>query len=313
MQALFEIVLPVFGVILTGYLARQNQLLGDASAEALNRFVYYITIPPLLFLTTARVPLAEILNWPFIAVYVLANGLTLLLAVIGARLLFGYRTLSAFTFHAFAATFSNTVYMGIPLFLAAFGRSGTTPIVVAALVSNLLFIGSAIVCFELGQAAENGYRRILRDVGEALLRNPILLPLLAGLLVSYLQFELPAPIARFLDLLANAAGPTALFTLGLTLYGHSVRADLGEMLWLVFLKLLANPLITWALVLYVLPLEPFWANSAVLISAIPTGALVFVFAQRYNVFVRQSAAVVVVSTALSLFTLSALLSQFADG
>lgn len=313
MQALFNIVLPVFGVILTGFLARHCRLLGDASAKALNRFVYYIAIPPLLFLTTARVPLAEILNWPFITVYVGANLLTLLAAVAGARLLFGRRTLTAFTFHAFAAVFANTVYMGIPLFLAAFGREGTTPIVVAALVSNLLFIGGAIVGFELGQAGGGGYRGIARDVAEALLRSPILWPLLAGLLVSYLRLELPVPIARFLDLLANAAGPTALFTLGLSLYGHSVRADLGEVLWLAWLKLLVNPLITGALVLYVVPLEPFWAESAVLIAAIPSGALVFVFAQRYGVYVRQSAAVVVVTTALSVLTLATLLTYFGNG
>ncbi|NJN47244.1 MAG: hypothetical protein HC808_13045 [Candidatus Competibacteraceae bacterium] len=54
MQELFNIVLPVFCIILTGYLARHFDVLGETSAEALNRFVYYIAIPPLLFLTTAR-------------------------------------------------------------------------------------------------------------------------------------------------------------------------------------------------------------------------------------------------------------------
>jgi len=310
MQELFNIVLPVFCIILTGYLARHFDVLGETSAEALNRFVYYIAIPPLLFLTTARVSLAEILNGPFIAVYVVGNLITLLIAVAAARLIFGYRDLQAFTVHGFAVTFSNTVYMGIPLFLAAFGREGTTPIVVAALVSNVLFIGAAIVFFELGQAGGKGYQRIVRDVGEALLKSPILLSLAAGLLVSYLEWRVPAPIVNYLDMIANAAGPTALFTLGLSLYGHSVRTDLGEVMWLSFVKLVINPWITWGLILYLFPLEPFWAESAVLIAAIPTGALVFVFAQRYGVYVRQSAAVVVVTTAVSVVTLSLLLAGF---
>ncbi|MEE4380350.1 MAG: AEC family transporter [Candidatus Competibacteraceae bacterium] len=310
MQELFNIVLPVFCIILTGYLARHFNVLGEASAEALNRFVYYIAIPPLMFLTTARVPLAEILNGPFIAVYIVGNLLTLLLAVTVARLVFGYRDVRALTVHGFAVTFANTVYMGIPLFLAAFGREGTTPIVVAALVSNVLFIGAAIVFFELGQAGGKGYRRIVHDVGEALLKSPILLSLAAGLLVSYLEWRLPVPITNYLDMIANAAGPTALFTLGLSLYGHSLRTDFGEVAWLSFVKLVINPWITWGLILYLFPLEPFWAESAVLIAAIPTGALVFVFAQRYGVYVRQSAAVVVVTTAVSVLTLSLLLAGF---
>ncbi|NJN47245.1 MAG: AEC family transporter [Candidatus Competibacteraceae bacterium] len=242
--------------------------------------------------------------------YVVGNLLTLLIAVAAARVIFGYRDLRAFTVHGFAATFSNTVYMGIPLFLAAFGREGTTPIVVAALVSNVLFIGAAIVFFELGQAGGKGYRRIVHDVGEALVRSPILLSLAVGLLVSYLEWRLPVPIANYLDMIANAAGPTALFTLGLSLYGHSVRTDLVEVTWLSFVKLIINPWITWGLILYLFPLEPFWAESAVLIAAIPTGALVFVFAQRYGVYVRQSAAVVVVTTAVSVLTLSVLLAYF---
>ncbi|MEZ5582001.1 MAG: hypothetical protein R3F37_03745 [Candidatus Competibacteraceae bacterium] len=72
----------------------------------------------------------------------------------------------------------------------------------------------------------------------------------AGLLVSYLELRLPAPIANYLDMIANAAGPTALFTLGLSLYGHSVRTDFGEVAWLSFVKLVVNPWITWGLVLF---------------------------------------------------------------
>jgi len=79
MEAMLNVVLPVFGVIFAGYLARGFQLLGAASADALNRFVYYVAVPPLLFLATARTPVAVIFNGPFIAVYLLAATLTLAL------------------------------------------------------------------------------------------------------------------------------------------------------------------------------------------------------------------------------------------
>lgn len=310
MTEIANIVLPVFAIILCGFLSRHFNVLGEASAEALNRFVYYITLPPLLFLTTARVPIEVILNGPFIAAYLGGIGLTLVIALGGAWLFFGHRDLTTLTLHGLAAIFANTVYMGIPLFLAAFGREGTLPVIVAALVSNLLFISAAITLVEIGQATGDGYREILGDVAKALSRSPVIMPLLAGLLASYLQLWIPAPVEKFLELLAGAAGPTALFALGSSLYGHPLSGDAREVSWLVVVKLLLNPLLTWWLVAYVFTLDPFWARSAVLIAAIPSGALVFVIAQRYRVYVQRSAATVVFSTTLSLITLSVLLAWF---
>lgn len=310
MQDILNIVLPVFGIILGGYLARHFNILDATSSAALNRFVYAITLPPLLFLSSAKTPLEELLNWPFIEVYLSGILITLALALLGGRFLFGHRDLATLTLHAMAAIFANTVYMGIPLFQAAFGREGTTPVIVAALISNLFFIGAAVIHLEWAQAQGDKRRKIVSQVLGALLRSPVVTPLLLGLLVSYLQLPLPQPVENFLDLMAGAAGPTALFALGLSLYGHSLQGDIGEISWLVFLKLLVNPLVTWGLAVYVFTLDPFWANSAVLIAAIPTGALVFVHAQRYNVYVQRSAAIVIATTSLSIITLAALLAWF---
>lgn len=312
MQDLLNIVLPVFGIILCGYLARYFAILDAASSDALNRFVYAITLPPLLFLSAAKRPLEELLYWPFIGVYLSGILVTLALAVVGGRLLFRHRDLATLTLHAMAAIFANTVYMGIPLFQAAFGREGTTPVIVAALVSNLFFIGAAVIHLEWAQAQGGRRREIFSQALGALLRSPVVTPLLLGLLVSYFQLPLPQPVDKFLDLMAGAAGPTALFALGLSLYGHSLQGNIGELSWLVFLKLIVNPAVTWGLAFYVFTLDPFWANSAVLIAAIPTGALVFVHAQRYNVYVQRSAAAVIATTSLSIITLAGLLAWFSD-
>lgn len=313
MDEILNIVLPVFGIILAGYLSRYFNLLDGTSSEALNRFVYYIALPPLLFLSTARVPLQEMLNWPFIAAYLAGLALTLVIAIGGAWLLFSQRDLATLTLHGMAAIFANTVYMGIPLFLAAFGPQRTTPILVAALVSNLVLIAAVIICVEFSQSSGGHYGKIFKDVGGALVRSPILIPLLLGLLASGVRLWIPKPIENFLSLLAGTTGPAALFALGLSLYGHSFSADVKEVAWLVFVKLLLNPLITWWLVNYVIVLDGFWASSAVLIAAIPTGALVFVFAQRYGVYVQRSAAVVMTTTMLSIITLSALLAWYGTG
>lgn len=312
MTVLLDIVLPVFGIIFAGYAARRCGLLGAESSEALNRFVYYIALPPLLFLFMARAPLHEIARLPFIAAYLLGALLSGGCAMAAARILFGHRDLASTALHGFAACFSNTAYLGIPLFLAAFGPTHTMPAVVATLASNLVLIALTIALIERGQTTRYGRARIARDVAGALLRNPVLVSLLAGLAASATHLSLPAPVERFLDLLAGAAGPSALFALGLSLYGYPLRAGAAETGWLVMLKLGLQPLLTWWLAHRVFSLPPFWADSAVLLSALPAGALVFVIARRYGVCVRRASAVVVLSTTLSVITIAVLLGHFAQ-
>lgn len=99
MQDILNIVLPVFGIILGGYLTRHFNILDAASSKALNRFVYAITLPPLLFLSSAKTPLEELLNWPFIGVYLSGILITLALALIDGHLLFGHRDLATLTLH----------------------------------------------------------------------------------------------------------------------------------------------------------------------------------------------------------------------
>lgn len=310
MEALLNVVLPVFGIIFAGYLSRRSGLLGTASAEALNRFAYYIALPPLLFQATARTPIGVILNGPFIAVYLGGILLTLLITLPIARYAFGHRSLTLLSLHSLAAVFANVVYMGVPLFLAAFGPDGTTPVVTVFLVGNLVLL-VGIACVEFGQA-EGSARHIIGDVLLSLLRNPLLCSMLAGMAVSYLQLPLPTPLTQFLTLLGAAAAPTALFALGLALYGYPLHGDVVEVSWITLLKLVVHPLLTWVLVQYVFELEPFWGNAAVLLAATPTGALVFVVAQKYNVYVQRGAAVIVASTLLSMVTLTLLFSWLAD-
>ncbi len=310
MQELFNIVVPVFAIILAGYASRRFGLLHDASAEALNRFAYYIAVPPLLFLSTARMPVHSILNWPFISAYLAAALLTLIVAVTGGRLLFGHREFAVLTLHGFGAVFANTVYMGIPLFLAAYGAAGAGPAVVGAVASNLVFIGATVLLLEISQHRHRGPVMAIIEVLKSLFSNPVLAGAMLGLAASALQLALPTPLERFLELLSRSAGPCALFALGLSLFGFPIRAGVGEIAWITVLKLILHPLITWVIVGPILELDRFWAATAVLLAAMPSGAMVFVFAQKYDVYIQRSATVVVVTTTLSLVTLGLLFSWY---
>ena len=301
MASVLNIILPVFGVILAGVLSRRFGLLGAESAEALNKFVFFIALPPLLFISCASVPLQDIFNWPFLATYSFGLALTLFVGLTGARVLFNHDQLPVLTIHGMALIFSNTVYLGIPLLVLAYGPEGATPGVIITLLTNLVFLTLSAVLIE-GSRMDSGRSKFTLLTSS--FKNPLIVAPILGVLFSWSGLLLYLPLERFLELLAQGAGPTALFAMGMSLYGFSFTAGVREISWIVVIKLLLHPILTWLVGRYLFNLDDFWLECAVILSALPAGALVFVVAQRYNVYVQRAAASVVVTTAISVVTLA---------
>lgn len=303
MFAVLNIVLPVFGVILAGVLSRKTGLLGEDSSEALNKFVFYIALPPLLFLSCARVPVAEIFNGPFAATYMTGCLITIVIATFFGWLFFGHRQLPVLTMHAMAVIFSNTVYLGIPLLILAYGPAGATPAIIVTLLTNVVFLTLPAILIE-SSALPNGIRTGKLIVFLSSVKNPLVIAPILGTVFSWMELSLFVPLENLLDLLAKGAGSTALFAMGMSLYGFSITAGAREIGWITWIKLVVHPLVTWFLAVYVFNLDEFWKETAVILAALPAGVLVFVFAQRYNVYVQRSAASVVVTTAMSVLSLT---------
>ncbi len=305
-STLVEVAFPVFAIVLTGFLAGRLGILGEQSAAALNRFVYYFALPPVLFVFTARAPIVDILNWPFIAAFMGGTALTLVVALVGGRVIFRHDT-PRLAMHGLTAVFANTAYMGVPLFLTAFGPEGALPAIVGTLVANTVLIGGAIAALETVRAKGPSLLGICGEVAGTLVRNPLLVAPFLGILASVLSVPIPTPIGNYLDLLAAAAGPAALFALGLSLVGRRLSAGLGEVSWLVGLKLVLQPVLTFILVKWVFDVAPIWAEAAIVLAALPAGALVFVLAQQYDVYVERASSAIIASTILSVVTVSGLL------
>jgi predicted permease len=307
-EPIVNVALPVFAVILCGYLAGRLGILGKASSEALNRYVYYFALPPLLFLAMARVPLHDILNVPFIAAYCGGMILAAAAACFGAYLLFHRRGVTL-TFHGFTATYSNTGYMGIPLFIAAFGDTGVLPAIIATVINSSLVVACAVASAELAQSAGRRIGHVAADVCVALVTNPLVMAPLAGMAVSLSGLIIPRPVVALGELLGASASPGALFAIGLFLVGRSVASAPGELAWLSLFKLFFHPAATWLLTVVLFPMPAFWAHSAVLLAALPAGTLVFVIAQHYGVYAERISAAILVSTVLSVITVSILVAR----
>jgi predicted permease len=305
MAVVLEVVLPVFAIIACGYLAGRYGIIKGEPTAALNGFVYFVALPALFLVSMARVEVGQILNGPFLLAIGAPQVLLFAVAILGARL-FGAGRLGVESLRGLTGVFANTGYMGIPLLQTAYGEAGVLPAVVATVWHGAVVMGLGIVLLEADFSRGAGALRLVGHVLGGVVRSPLILSAAGGLALSALQVPLPSVIATFLDILAAAAAPCALFAMGLFLVGRSVTAGLGEVAWLTAVKLLAAPALTYWLAYEYLAMSGVWAASAVLLSALPTGALVFILAQQYETYTQRATATILVSTVVSVVTLSAL-------
>ncbi|GHB34423.1 AEC family transporter [Salinicola rhizosphaerae] len=301
MSSVISVVLPIFGLILVGYLCRRTGRLGETAASELNRFVVWLCLPALLFRTTATASWQEIWHPGFIATITLPT-LAIFAITLGYRLR-GKRHLVDASIDGLGAAYANTGYVGIPLSLLVLGESGLEPALIATLIVVCVLFAIAVVCIEIGLQAEQSYAKAVGKVIRALGKNPLVVSPILGTLWAISGTALPGPLDEFLQLLGKATTPCALVSLGLFLAQKQSGSTQGA--WgLVGLKLLLHPLITWYLAFHLFALPPLWAKSALLMSALPTGTGPFMLAEFYR---REAAVVsrtVLLSTLGSVVTLS---------
>lgn len=311
MQSIINIVLPVFAIILSGYFAGRLKLLGEGSGEVLQRFVFYIAMPVLLFYAMAQVEIEEILNWPYLSAYLGGQTITFIVALIVAKFLLKKR-LAESALSSMAGIYGNTGYMGIPIIMAAFGSDWLIPAIIATVVNAAIVLGVVTAIIETKLSVSDNTASVLKDVITAFLRNPLLIGPLLGVCWSLSGLGLAAPIETFCSILGAAAGPCALFSVGLFLVGKSLNRNSLEVSWIVSLKLIVHPAITWALAFHVLKVDVMWATICVVMAALPTGANIFILARHYDMYLDRTSAIILISTIASLVTLSILFSRWSN-
>ncbi len=306
MSDVLAVLFPVFGLVFIGYAFGVKKILAGTNAKSLNDYVYYIGLPVLLFYQTARTPLDELLHFTFIGAVMISTLLMFILSYMLLKYFYRYdmRIASA---GSFAATFSNVAFMGIPLFYSAYGEYGTLPAVIVAIVSNTLVIGTVVVLIELGAKPLKSPWEIISQVIISLFRNPFVGSSIVGLFVAVIGIKLPAPFENLVRMISQSAGPIALIAIGLSMVGVGVKMRLSELINLSALKMILFPLVTFLIAHYIFKLDQKWTGAAVLLTALPTGTLVYVVCQKYELYVTESSSMFVVTTLLSVVTLPVLL------
>ena len=308
MLTVIPIVLPIFGLILAGWVARRIGVFSAHATGELNRFVVYLALPALLFDIVAKARWSDIWQTGFIAAFTISTGLVFVLTVV--LRLRGPRNLADAAIDGLNAAYANTGFIGFPLVVAALGHEGLAPTLIATIVTVCVLFALALILIEIGIQTERHPARMAMKVSKSLGTNPLLVAPLAGGIFLAFGIATPTPVERFLTLLGSAASPCALVALGLFLAEkrEAARAPFGHVAALVTLKLLIHPLATWLLAARILHLSPILVHTAVLMSALPTGTGPFMVSEFYGREAGMTSRVVLLSTIVSVLTLTAYLA-----
>ncbi|KAF1073121.1 MULTISPECIES: AEC family transporter [unclassified Variovorax] len=297
--------LPVVLLIAAGYLAGRRRWIGGPAVKDLSNLIFLLLAPALLFRAMSGVHVEELRFKP-VAAYFIASGL-LFAATLALR---GFNRTGAVL--ALANTYSNTVMIGIVLVGLAYGEAGMVVLLTLISLHSLVLMTSATVVLELAVAREHAVvggaekRSMLRTVLRALrnaIIHPVPLPIIAGLLFAQSGWVMPQPVDRTIELLGQAFGPVALVMVGITLALTPVGRHWRSAMVQAGVKNLLHPLLVaiigWALGVRGIPL-----TVMVVAAALPIGANVFLFSQRYRSAEDLVTASVAVSTLLALVTLT---------
>ena len=308
MLSTLNVVLPIFALILAGWLARKLKILGENALSELNRFVVYLALPALLFDIIATAKWQDIAQPAFILVFTIGMAVVFLLTlVIQLR---RTRHLADAALDGLNASYANTGFIGFPLALAFLGHDALAPTLIATILTVSVIFGAAIILIESGLQGEVKRRIIVIKVANSLIRNPLLVSPAVAIVFPLFNIPVPDSVNTFLKLLGGAASPCALIALGLFLAGKTVKKTQGEgatVTLLVVLKLIVQPGLTWFLAAKLFMLPPLLVHTAVLMAALPTGTGPFMLAEFYQREAGITSKCILISTVLSLLTISAYL------
>jgi malonate transporter len=295
-----DLILPVFAVIVTGWLVGYTGYLSRTLSEALIHFAYNIAMPALLIVTIAQEPSHSLIDWRFLAAF--GGGSLLCFALVfGVMSIAASRNLASRTMFGMAASMTNTGFVALPVLQAIYGPRAVLPAAIATVFVAVVMFPIAVVLLELDQRDEHGAAVSPMATAKHVVLNPLVISTLVGMLLSVLGLRMPGPVAAYFGIFADALTPCALFAIGLGLSLDGLRANIGQASLLSAVKLVIMPLIVYGLSLS-LHLDPLYTIAAVICAAVPTAKTVYILAGEYH---REE---MMVASTVSLTTLASVVS-----
>lgn len=304
MLQVFNVVIPVFAIIALGYLAVRLRLYPADGVKGLVAFVNNFATPMLLFDAMLTSDFSSTFNPAIIVPFYVGSLTSLLVGSLIAIRWFRTRPGEGVS-SGFSAMFTNTVLIGIPVMQRAYGEAAmpTAFSIIAFHAPMLITIGMLVM-----ELVRRDGAPLLRSLGVALVRivqNPLLWGVALGLLGNRFGLVLPEAGTAFVDMMAAAVVPAALFGLGGALNEYRVSESWLQASVMSLFKLIIHPLIAYVLMIHVLHVPMEIARYGIVLAAMPTGINAYVFATYYERSVNVATNTVLISTVASLLTVTA--------
>lgn len=303
MLAIFATVLPVFLLIVVGYLAVSSRYIPIAASDALNTFAIKLAVPVLLFNAMVKLDFDAAFSPALLISFYSAAGVCFIVGIVFAKVIFKRRPGEAVTV-GFSSTFSNSLLLGLAVTERFFGNEVSTyAFGIIAFHSPTLYI-LGIITMELMRADGQSLLASLKLAGKSIIRNPLMVGILIGVAVNLSGLNLPEPVIAASRFIAGAAIPVALIGIGMAMTRYQISAGIGESLTISFLSLVVHPLIALVLSHWLFNLPMPMVYAAVTLAAMPPGMNIYVFAAMYNRAVDVAASAFLIATLLSILSIS---------
>lgn len=311
MSTIATIILPIFAIIGLGWITTRSTLFSTADMRVFGRFVMNIALPALLFNALASRNLSDILNPRYMIYYCAISVAMVVLSLAWFRAARGME-LSRAAICVMGTSCSNSGYFVFPILTLAMPLQAPLVLAMSMIVENLLIIPLCLILSAAGSPArQGGMGALLRHILRDLIRRPLMMSMLAGLLWSLLGLPWPEVPQRVATMIATSSVPLALFVIGGSLAGVPFRGNLGLASQVAAIKLLVHPLLALAFLsgaaLLGLPgLGPELRSCLLITTAVPMIGVYPIFAQEHGME-RMAALAMLLATMTSFVTLALVL------
>lgn len=311
---ILTVTFPFFALVLCGFLAARRGMLPLAAIPGLNGFVLFFALPCMLYRFGASTPIAQLLDVGAALVYLFCA--MVMVAFVIAITMHGRIGWNDAAFGALVGAFPNTGFMGVPLLVALLGPRAAGPAIVTIVVDMVVTSSLCIALSRLGASEGGSATQAAKNALKGVATNPMPWSILLGAFVSAMQVEFPKPVLTTVGLLADAASPVALFTIGAVLARSQILAQEDkvhavhwqEYVPVALIKLFLHPLLVLLVAVTAVgvgaQIDKFTLTVMVLLAALPSASNVSLLAERFGADNGRIARIILVSTAAAFFTFS---------
>ena len=312
MTDILNLALPYFGLIFIGFACGKTKGLPEPGLAWMNFFLLYVSLPALLFGIMSKTPFSELNNPPFLIATTLGTMSAFALAMVVGRFI-GDLSLRKASMAGLSGAYGNIGYMGPGLALAVLGSKAAAPTALIFCCDSIFLFTIVPLLIELTNRDHPSALHAIGVAARQVVLNPLIMSAAAGAIAAALHLQLPVAVDNTLLFLQNAAAPTALFVLGVTMALRPFDRVPWEVPGVIAVKLLIHPLIVFGLMLLFGPFAQPWAATAVLMASLPPALNVFVIARQNNTWIEPASVAVLIGTFASVVTLTSVMWLIQSG